>query len=36
VILEFKDGKIARETRSYAEPFEAPEVRAEWRPPAES
>jgi hypothetical protein len=31
VILEFKDGKISRETRYYAEPFEAPEQRAQWR-----
>jgi hypothetical protein len=31
VILEFKDGKIARETRYYADPFEAPEQRAQWR-----
>jgi hypothetical protein len=31
VILEFKDGKIARETRYYAGPFEAPAQRAQWR-----
>jgi SnoaL-like domain len=31
LILEFKDGKIARETRYYAEPFEAPAGRAQWR-----
>ena len=31
VILEVKEGKIARETRYYAEPFEAPEQRAQWR-----
>jgi ketosteroid isomerase-like protein len=31
VILEFADGKIARETRYYAEPFEAPEARSKWR-----
>jgi ketosteroid isomerase-like protein len=30
VILEFKDGKIARETRYYSEPFEPPEQRARW------
>ena len=30
VILEFKDGKIGRETRYYAEPFEAPDGRAQW------
>jgi hypothetical protein len=35
VILEFADGRIARETRYYAEPFEAPEQRAQWRMPAE-
>jgi SnoaL-like protein len=29
-IVEFKDGKIARETRYYAEPFEAPEWRSKW------
>jgi hypothetical protein len=28
--LEFKDDKIIRETRYYAEPFEAPEARAKW------
>ena len=31
VILEFTDDKISRETRYYAEPFEAPEQRAQWR-----
>jgi ketosteroid isomerase-like protein len=35
VILEFRDGRIARETRYYAEPFEAPEGRAQWRLPNE-
>jgi hypothetical protein len=29
-IVEFDDGKIVRETRYYAEPFEAPAWRAEW------
>src|SRR5215212_551724 len=29
-IVEFSDGKIIRETRYYAEPFEPPEWRAEW------
>ena len=29
-IVEFSDGKIVRETRYYAEPFEPPEWRAEW------
>jgi hypothetical protein len=33
VILEFEDDKIKRETRYYAEPFEAPEQRAQWRLP---
>lgn len=28
--LEFRDGRIARETAYWAEPFEAPEWRAEW------
>lgn len=29
-IVEFQDGKILRETRYYADPFEAPAWRAEW------
>jgi hypothetical protein len=29
-IVEFRDGKILKETRYYAEPFEAPVWRAEW------
>ena len=29
-ILEFKDGRIWRDTRYFAEPFEAPEWRAHW------
>jgi len=29
-IIEFRDGKILKETRYYAEPFEAPAWRAEW------
>ncbi|MGH9246903.1 MAG: hypothetical protein ACRD29_21830 [Acidimicrobiales bacterium] len=29
-IVEFRDGKILRETRYYADPFEAPEWRAPW------
>ena len=29
-ILELRDGKIWRDTRYYAEPFEAPEWRAQW------
>ena len=35
VILEFTDGKISRETRYYAEPFDAPKERAQWRIPAD-
>jgi hypothetical protein len=35
LIFEFKDGKIARETRYYAEPFEAPEGRAQWTLPSD-
>jgi ketosteroid isomerase-like protein len=30
LIVEFRDGKIWRDTRYYAEPFEAPEWRAQW------
>ena len=29
-IVEFREGKILKETRYYAEPFEAPAWRAEW------
>jgi hypothetical protein len=29
-IVEFRDGKIWRETRYYGEPFDAPAWRAEW------
>jgi len=29
-IVEFRDGKILKETRYYAEPFEAPGWRAAW------
>lgn len=32
-IVEFRDGKIARETRYYANPFDPPEWRAEWVEP---
>jgi hypothetical protein len=35
LIVEFEDGKIRRETRYYADPFEAPEGRAQWRLPAQ-
>jgi len=30
LIIELRDGKVLRETRYYAEPFEAPEWRAQW------
>jgi SnoaL-like domain len=30
LIIELKDGKIWRDRRYYAEPFEAPEWRAQW------
>jgi hypothetical protein len=36
LILELADGKIRRETRYYAEPFEAPEQRARWALSADS
>lgn len=29
-VFEFKDGKVARQTDYFAEPFPAPEWRAEW------
>ena len=29
-IFEFRDGKIAKETAYWSEPFDAPEWRAEW------
>jgi hypothetical protein len=29
-ILELKDGKVWRDTRYFAEPFEAPEWRSQW------
>ncbi len=32
-IVEFKDGKIWRETRYYAAPFDAPKWRAKWVEP---
>jgi hypothetical protein len=31
--IEFRDGKMWRETRYYAEPFEVPEWRAGWSKP---
>jgi hypothetical protein len=30
LIIELRDGKMWRDTRYYAEPFEAPEWRAAW------
>jgi hypothetical protein len=30
LILELRDGKVFRETRYYADPFEASEERARW------
>ncbi len=35
MIVEFRDGKIFRETRYYAEPFDPPEWRAQWIEPME-
>lgn len=32
-IIEFREGKIIRETRYYADPFEAPAWRAQWVEP---
>ena len=32
-IVEFRDGKIVRETRYYASPFDAPEWRRRWVEP---
>ena len=32
--VEFRDGKMWRETRYYAEPFEVPSWRADWSKPA--
>src|SRR5207248_6389410 len=34
-ILEFREGKIIRETRYYADPFQAPAWRAQWIEPIE-
>jgi hypothetical protein len=33
VIMEFRDGKIWKETRYYGKPFEAPAWRAQWVEP---
>ena len=30
-IMEFRDGKVAREIQYFADPFEAPAWRAKWR-----
>jgi hypothetical protein len=30
MLVEFSEGKIVRETRYYADPFDAPEWRADW------
>jgi hypothetical protein len=35
MIVEFRDGKVWRDTRYYAEPFEAPAWRARWVEPIE-
>ena len=35
-IIEFREGKIIRETRYYADPFEAPDWRTQWVEPIES
>jgi hypothetical protein len=35
-IIEFREGKIIRETRYYADPFEASSWRAQWVEPIES
>ena len=29
-VIEFRDGKILKETDYYAQPFQAPEWRAQW------
>lgn len=34
-IIEFREGKIIRETRYYADPFEAPAWRSQWVEPIE-
>ena len=34
-IVEYRDGKIWRETRTYAQPFQAPDWRAQWVEPME-
>ena len=36
MIIEFREGKIIRETRYYADPFEAPAWRARWVEPIEA
>ena len=32
-IMEFRDGKVARETQYFADPFEAPAWRSQWVQP---
>ena len=34
-IMEFRDGKVARETQYFADPFAAPAWRARWREPVQ-
>jgi hypothetical protein len=29
-VVEFRDGKVARETDYFAQPFQAPQWRAQW------
>jgi hypothetical protein len=35
MVVEFRDGKIWRDTRYYADPFEPPAWRAQWVEPIE-
>jgi hypothetical protein len=35
LVLEFREGLVARETRYYTEPFDAPAWRAQWVEPIE-
>jgi hypothetical protein len=32
-IMEFRDGKVARETQYFADPFDAPTWRTQWVEP---
>ena len=36
VVFELRDGKIVRENRYFAQPFEAPQWRAQWVEPMEA